>query len=422
MNFTKLILVVFFLIFISSLNTYSQDSLKIEYKESKHINVFVDCSFCDENYIKENINYVNYVRDTKESNVHILVTRQSTGSGGLEYSVFFIGLNDFEYMNDIFKYNTEPDFTSDETRIGLTNVIKAGLVRYLSKTPFAQNISINYTGETGADSPSSISDPWKNWVFDISLSGSFSGEESYTSSYYYSSVSIKKVTDKQKFICTYYTNSNRNKYELDDTTVYKSRTNSNSLYTVWVKSLGEHWSAGFTSTQSSSTYRNIKFKTSIYPSIEYNLFPYKESNSRQLRFLHGIGNSFVRYNDTTIFYKTKETLFAQNLAITLDVTKKWGSISTSLNAFNYFHDLSKNSLNLWTNLSIRLFKGFSVSLYGQFSVIHDQIYLPKTDISTADILLQQRQLATQYSYYGSVGISYTFGSIYNNIVNPRFGE
>ena len=37
-----------------------------------------------------------------------------------------------------------------------------------------------------------------------------------------------------------------------------------------------------------------------------------------------------------------------------------------------------------------------------------------------EILLNRQELATDYSYWGSMGVSYTFGSIYNNILNPRF--
>ncbi len=37
-----------------------------------------------------------------------------------------------------------------------------------------------------------------------------------------------------------------------------------------------------------------------------------------------------------------------------------------------------------------------------------------------EIIAQQRALATNYEYYSGFGLSFTFGSIYNNIVNPRF--
>ncbi|MFO7924858.1 MAG: hypothetical protein R6U58_14325 [Bacteroidales bacterium] len=31
-------------------------------------------------------------------------------------------------------------------------------------------------------------------------------------------------------------------------------------------------------------------------------------------------------------------------------------------------------------------------------------------------------LETQYMYFSSFGLTYTFGSIYSNVVNPRFGS
>ncbi len=36
-------------------------------------------------------------------------------------------------------------------------------------------------------------------------------------------------------------------------------------------------------------------------------------------------------------------------------------------------------------------------------------------------LLRQRQLLTGYQYFFNFGFGYSFGSIFNNIVNPRFG-
>ena len=37
-----------------------------------------------------------------------------------------------------------------------------------------------------------------------------------------------------------------------------------------------------------------------------------------------------------------------------------------------------------------------------------------------EVLLRQRELATGYRFFVSGGISYRFGSIFNNVVNPRF--
>lgn len=44
--------------------------------------IFMDCTFCDMDYVRTEIPFVNYVRDRKEAQVHVLVTRRRTGSGG----------------------------------------------------------------------------------------------------------------------------------------------------------------------------------------------------------------------------------------------------------------------------------------------------------------------------------------------------
>jgi hypothetical protein len=54
-------------------------------------------------------------------------------------------------------------------------------------------------------------------------------------------------------------------------------------------------------------------------------------------------------------------------------------------------------------------------------MIHDQISLKKGQASLESVLLRRTMLETNYQYYFSIGLSYTFGSIYSNVVNPRFG-
>jgi hypothetical protein len=61
-----------------------------------------------------------------------------------------------------------------------------------------------------------------------------------------------------------------------------------------------------------------------------------------------------------------------------------------------------------------------VSVGGGYEWIHDQVYLPKGNRDQADVLLRRRALLTGYEYNARVGLTYTFGSIFNNVVNPRF--
>jgi hypothetical protein len=80
-----------------------------------------------------------------------------------------------------------------------------------------------------------------------------------------------------------------------------------------------------------------------------------------------------------------------------------------------------NSTSRSKNLSGLVVRGFSFTTHGGLSLIHDQLALPKGEVEIEDLLLRRRQLQTQYSYWLMIGFEYAFGSIYNNIVNPRFG-
>jgi hypothetical protein len=61
-----------------------------------------------------------------------------------------------------------------------------------------------------------------------------------------------------------------------------------------------------------------------------------------------------------------------------------------------------------------------VNFGGGYNWIRDQLYVPKGGGDQIDVLLRRRALLTGYEYFGHFGVSYTFGSIFNNVVNPRF--
>ncbi len=95
-------------------------------------------------------------------------------------------------------------------------------------------------------------------------------------------------------------------------------------------------------------------------------------------------------------------------------------MSFSIGGASFLDDFSQYRAVASNSLDIRVFKGFSVNLFAGASLLRDQLYLAKGTLSEADILLRRRQLKSSYSFYGGLGLSYTFGSIFNNIVNPRF--
>jgi hypothetical protein len=210
-------------------------------------------------------------------------------------------------------------------------------------------------------------------------------------------------------------------FEIDGQKIY-SGNNSKNINSLLVKSISDHWSLGGSLFLGSSKYNNDKLNLRMMPGIEYDLFPYSQSTRRQLRMLYSIGYNFVNYYDTTIYNKISENYPSHSIDIAYEVVQKWGSIEVSL---DYTNCLQKWSLyNISNNLfmNLRVFKGLSVNIGGGASLIHDQLGLVKGGATKEEILLRRKEIATSFDYFVSFGLSFTFGSIYNNVVNPRFGN
>jgi hypothetical protein len=218
---------------------------------------------------------------------------------------------------------------------------------------------------------------------------------------------------------TFRLNYDEDSYMIDDEE-YISINRNPSINSLIVKSLTPHWSTGLRAGVHSSTYSNKDISYWFNPGIEYNVYPYSESTRREFRFFYMIGYNFHDYTETTIYDKNEEHTLRHALDIDFELHQHWGSAEFSIQGSQYFHDLTKNRLDLNGELSLKILKGFSYHIRGGYSLIHDQLSLPKGEASQEEILLHQQELETQYNYWGSTGISYTFGSIYNNIVNPRF--
>ncbi|MGQ9464460.1 MAG: hypothetical protein ACUVQ4_01975, partial [bacterium] len=210
-----------------------------------------------------------------------------------------------------------------------------------------------------------------------------------------------------------------NIYKLNDTTI-TNESKSYSGLTNPIIGLNNHFSIGGYLSFYSSTYQNILLSSGIAPAIEYNIFPYEESSSRKLTVLYDIGYTYYEYYEMTIYDKLKERLFKESASLGIDIKQRWGSLDITLKASHYFHDFKKNRVTLYTYIALPVLKGLSFNIFSHVSMIHDQLSLPKRELTEQEIILQKKLIATQYSYYLSIGLSYTFGSIYSNIVNPRF--
>jgi len=380
--------------------------------------VYIDCMSCDLEFIKTEITFVNYVRDRNEAEVHVLITTQDTAGGGMEYTFSLSGQNGFAGLDDTVAYFSNKTDTEDEIRRGLVRTLKLGLAAYVARRPIGGRLAVAYEAETAAGP---AGDPWKAWVFNVGGNGHFNGEASLASHNFGFNFSANKITSdiKLRLGLTASFEKQRYTYEGED---LLSTQESYAASGLFVKSLGEHWSVGAAVDVLSSTYQNLALSVIPAPAVEFNLFPYSQSTRRQLRFLYKLQLAFVRYRETTIYDKLRETLLKESLSVSLDIKEKWGSISASLSGSNYFHDLSKNDVGLFGMIQLNIFKGFNAFVLGGGERVHDQLALIKGEATLEEILLRRRQMETTYNYFAMVGLSYTFGSIFTNVVNPRFGS
>ena len=389
--------------------------------KSNYLKIFLSGDIFYSDYIRQHITFVNYVRDRFEADVHLLITSQAAGSGGTEYTLFYYGQQSFTGKNDTLKYVSGTTSTEDEAREGLTRQIKMGLMRYVASLPEANQIEISFAKDKQEGQTTDPVDKWRNWVFSFGTNAYLNGEKSYRYLYLSGSLAASKITDKWKIKTSLGISLNKTHYVLTDS-VYDSKSDSKHASALVVRSINNHWSVGGNAGVTHSLYSNYNFLTYVGPAIEYDVFPYSASSSKMFTFVYELKPSYQWYIDTTIFNRTEEFLLNEGLQVSYYLVEKWGSVSAGVGASHYFHDFSKNAINISSSIQWRIVQGLSFNVSGYFSVIHDQLSLEKGGATTEELLTQQKQNATNYSYYVSFGISYTFGSIYNSVVNPRFNS
>ena len=109
----------------------------------------------------------------------------------------------------------------------------------------------------------------------------------------------------------------------------------------------------------------------------------------------------------------------QRLLVGVAARQPWGSIDVGSAATYYMNGRDEYNIGSYGQVTWKIFRGFEIDLFGEYAQIEDQFYLRKKDFSQQEILTRSFQLPTDYRFFGQLGIRYTFGSIYNNVVNPR---
>lgn len=397
---------------------------------SHRLKIFIDCSntWCDLAFIKTEINIVDYLLDNQAADLHVLITEQSTGSGGSQYQLIFFGQNQFKNQSDTLRFTTSANATDFEERDIFIKYLKLGMAPFIAKTSSASGVTISMkqetTGEEKKESPPT-KDPWNYWVLRISANGNMNADAVYKNLRYNSRFTVSRITDKLKVEFSINGSKDKTTYEYETTNGVEKFTVDNNNYGLThslVKSLDGHWSYGYEANMSSSTFSNNRRRLFFRTGVEYDIFPYKDVNNKFFTFSYTVDVQNNKYYDTTLYEKTKETLTGHRLEMRLTLNQKWGSVFTGVSYHNYFHNWKYFNVGMDMFINVRISGGLSFNIGAFGGLTRDQLYLPKGVATEQEVLTRRRQLESGYSYYTSFGLSYRFGSKLSNFVNPRFGN
>jgi hypothetical protein len=402
--------------------------------QAQAIRVFLDCQGrvrgCDRDFFVTEIGFVNWMRDRFDSDVTILVSGLQNGGGGNENTITFIGRRKFEGMADTLIVNTLPNDPDDRIRRDLARTFTLGLARFAARSPLAKQLQVTFAAASGGRpqrSAANLKDRWNLWTYTSNVNAFVRAEELQRSINGSLAFSANRATDKWKINLSTSGNLSSQRFTIPakgttpkfDVTNEQRTYNANSLI---VRSLSPHWSAGLKAGAGYSDFLNQDLALRLQPAIEYNIFPWTEQTRRQLTFLYNVGPNLYKYQRTTVFNKDQETRFSQQLTASFVARQQWGSSNVSLDWLNYLHDVNRHALTLSGSVDLRVGRGFSLNVGGSAARINDQLYLPRAGNTEEEILLQRQALQTGFRITTNIGVRYTFGSIYNTIVNQRFSS
>lgn len=390
------------------------------------LKVFIDCSstWCDMQFIRSEINIVDFLHDNANADAHVLITSQYTGSGGAEYDLIFYGRQFFHHHTDTLRFNTSPNATEFEVRDLMLKYIKAGLVPFITNTAEAHHIEISLkTTDTTAIETDHTKDPWNAWVIRIGANLYANADANYNNKNYSGNFSANRITDKLKTGIGMYYGKNSSTFEFEEDGMTEKFVVNNHNWSVnqfLVKSINSHWSWSYEIKYTQNTFSNNKGRAFLMTAAEYNIFPYKDVNHKLFTLSYGLTARRNHYYDTTIYNKTEETLYGHRATAYLSLNQKWGNTYAGIYYHNYFHDWKLFNLGVDVYTSVRVAGGLSFYILAFGGLTRDQLFLVKGNATPEEVLARRRQLASGYNYYTSFGLNYRFGSKINNVVNPRF--
>lgn len=401
----------------------AQEAIPDSIAQQGAVRAFLDCreEACDRDFLVTELAWVNWMRDRLDADFHLLVTRQSTGSGGAEWVVVAIGQRGYSATTDSLRFTTNPNDAVDVIRRQLLRVTGQLLLPYAAKGPLGSHLSIVYASPSAAAATAPAEDRWDFWTYSVSANGFLNGESQQSFQIFSGSASANRTTEAWKIRIGGNTSYNESRFQLSDGSTFTALQRNSGLSALVVRSRGDHWSIGARAGAERSDFQNTDLSVDATVAAEWNYFPYRDFTRRKLAVLYTVGARALRYREITIYDRIRETRPVHALELTYGARQPWGEANVTLSGAQYLNALKYYNAGISGDLDIRLGRGLSFNVGGNVARVRDQLFLPRGGQSDAEVIARLQALQTNYRFFTYFGIRYQFGSIFNSVVNPRFG-
>jgi hypothetical protein len=386
------------------------------------LRAYIDCGQCDEDYLRQQIGFVNLVRDPRLADVTVQVTSLPNSSGGRTYSIEVIGTRRQVRSADTLLVDISVTTPDIEGRDMLVRAVKVALVPFLHGSEAIPHLDVTYRPPAAATTVSATRgarDRWNGWVFKVGGQGLIEGDDNYSTRGGDWSTSANRITEAFKVSISARGEFRRSRFKLSDSSTLVSHSRMWTGRALAVQSLGDHFSLGMLAESGSSVFENTRGYLRVGPVLEYDIYPYREATQRQIMVRYSVASRSNRYVDTTIFGKLSEARPHHELSLSPNIMRPWGSIWGSTVWSQYLDDPTKRRLTTNLGIDFRITAGLTVNFYGAYSYIRDQLNIPGIDLTDEQRLLRLRELQSGSYFFTALGLSYTFGSVFSNVVNPR---
>jgi hypothetical protein len=403
------------------------------------LRVFYDCSgpiSCQPDHLRTEIPWISWVTNREDADVHVITTREDLGGAGINVNIELHGLGSMSHLNDELNYTTPG---TDVLRVRIdeyTRALKLGLTRFALESGLGSELNLTFEplGDLAVDSAGTttgaltstiaadIDDPWNYWTFRAGLTGNLSATQTRSSHRVNVNLGADRITAGWKFTLASTGSMLREEIELSGGRIVRNDRDTWNLATILVRSVSPHVSAGMDMSGGKEQLNNRQTRYEANPAVEWNFYPYDQASRRQLIVHYGAGFQHNNYQEETVFGVMQETVPFQRLGVQYSAVEQWGQASLNADAFQYLHEAGLYSYGAQGNLSFRIARGLDLTFNANAQRIANQINIRASELTDEEILLGRDALPTSYSYSGSMGFNYRWGSNFANIVNARFPQ